>query len=232
MLVNYVRNIDIALIVGIFTQDDFDIGYRPLMISADDDTDASQSQSSKQTSLETSHSYVSNNNHSQDYSARDLQQFDINASARAQLEADPGHEASGSEQSSESEQLPPQQQPVSSALIHNPDSLSAMTLGAMADYASDDSQDYKRLVISPAIYRGQNTPIAKPRQPTPSKTRRKSDKVGHSDSSFYIYRRVHICRPELNYCVSFFAVMNEIAIRKLLSSKTRALGFECARAAD
>ena len=181
MLVNYVRNTDIALIVGIFAQDDFDIGYRPLMISADDDTDASQSQSSKQTSLETSHSYVSNNNHSQDYSARDLQQFDINASARAQLEADPGHEASGSEQSSESEQ-PPQQQPVSSALIHNPDSLSAMTLGAM-DYASDDSQDYKRLVISPAIYRGQNTPIAKPRQPTPSKTRRKSDKVGRRSHS-------------------------------------------------
>ena len=183
MLVNYVRNIDIALIVGIFAQDDFDIGYRPLMISADDDTDASQSQSSKQASLATSDSYVSNNNHSQDYSARDLQQFDINASARAQLEADPGHEASGSEQSSESEQPPAQQQqPVSSALIHNPDSLSAMTLGAM-DYASDDSQDYKRLVISPAIYRGQNTPIAKPRQPTPSKTRRKSDKVGRRSHS-------------------------------------------------
>ena len=173
-----------------YLQDDFDAGYRPLVISSDDVTDISKSLNNNQKLFASVGAFSG----SLAYGADSLKQppsFDVNTAAgvaNSRTSAVQGLDAPESGSGSESDQYPPV---TSSSLLGRSDSVNVMTLGGM-DYGSDDSQDCagaggggsgggggvgKPLVISPAIYRGQNTPIPRPRQPTPSKTRRKSDKV-------------------------------------------------------
>ena len=159
-------------------QEDFDDGYGRLVIT--DDAHVNNNQSTTTKSTETPYDAKTQNNNTttkaltllaQDH-VRFLQQTIRTAETHEAAETPEIAESYSSEPSSESEQM------LGGGYSHSTDSQSGMTLGGM-EYGSDDSQGgaSKRLVISPAIYRGQNTPIAKPRQPTPSKTRRKSDKV-------------------------------------------------------
>ena len=174
-------------------QDEFDDGYRPLVISSEvDHSDPKQPSESETTqrqhyetaSLTTVAKTTPTTINDDSATATKLSNHHHQRMVLNTLHHKPDSNRIESETTSVNSvtdtpiHLPVPEKPFS-GYTSNSDSIeTTMTLGQM-ECQSDDSSDYGagKLVISPAIYRGQNTPIPKPRQPTPSKTRRKSDKV-------------------------------------------------------